>query len=230
MLDGKFKNGSDIIASLKQLANPQTLKGFERFAIVSKTALGISMPQLRAFAKKIGTSHELAQELWRSGIREAQMVACFVADPKQVTEQEMEQWVKDFDSWDVCDTCCQGLWSFTPYAVTKITTWSSDDREFVKRAAFALMATLAIGKKNVSDETLIKLLAIIKREATDERNFVKKAVNWALRQIGKKNKTLNTHAIQVAQEIATIDAKAARWIAQDALRELTSAAIIKRLK
>lgn len=220
----------DIIASLKKFADPQTLKGFDRFAITSKTALGISMPQLRAFAKKIGKSHQLAQELWKSGIREAQMVACFIADSKQVTEQEMEQWVNDFDSWDVCDTCCQGLWSFTPYAVKKIKTWSSDDREFVKRAAFALTAALAMGKKNISDDTLKDLLPIIKREAQDERNFVKKAVNWALRQVGKKNKTLNAHAIKTAQEIAAIDSKAARWIAQDALRELTSPAIIKRLK
>ena len=153
-----------------------------------------------------------------------------IADPKQVTEDSMERWVKDIDSWDVCDHCCGNLWDKTPFAHRKARDWSRRPEEFVKRAAFSLMAVLAVHDKAASDDAFIKFLPIIKREATDERNFVKKAVNWALRQIGKRNRILNGKAIETAREIQKLSSKSARWIAADALRELTNEKVQSRMK
>lgn len=190
--------------------------------------LGISIWEIRKIAKETGRSHRLAGELWRSGIHEARILAGFVEEPEKVTEQQLERWVKSFDSWDVVDQVSE-LFVKTPFARKKIREWSMRDEEFVKRTAFTLIAELAWHDKGMSDSEFERFFPVIKRGAVDERNFVKKAVNWALRNIGKRNRTLNARAIQVAKEIQRMDSRAARWIAADALRELTGPAVQKRL-
>jgi 3-methyladenine DNA glycosylase AlkD len=181
-------------------------------------------------AKQIGRNHLLAQRLWNSGVHEARILAGMIDLPEEVTEKQMEKWARDFDSWDVCDQVCSNLFDKTKFAHKKAIIWSKRREEFVKRAGFVLMATLAVHDKESGDKQFLKFLPIIKREARDERNFVKKAVNWALRQIGKRNLALNRMAIKTAKEIQGIDSKAAKWIASDAIRELTSEAVQKRLR
>jgi len=221
---------SEVLGSLRSLSNPEAVTSMARFGIKADKAFGVSVPALRTLAKSIGKDHHLAQELWDSGLHEARELATMVADSKQVTEENMERWVKDIDSWDVCDHCCGNLWDKTPFAYRKAREWSRRPEEFVKRASFALMASLATHDKAASDDGFIKFLPIIERESIDERNFVKKAVNWALRQIGKRNRNLNQHAIETAREIQTLDSKSAKWIAADALRELTSEKVQGRIK
>ena len=200
-----------------------------RFGITPGNTYGISIPNLRKIAEQIGKNHQLAEQLWSSGIHEARILACMIDDPKAVTEEQLERWVKDFDSWDVCDQCCNKLFDKTEFAYQKAIEWSERNEEFVKRAGFVLMTQLAVHDKEANDSQFEQFLPIIKREATDERNFVKKAVNWALRQIGKRNRSLNRITIEVGKEIRQIDSKAAVWIANDALRELTSNKVQKRL-
>ena len=220
---------SDIIKKLKSLSDPDAVKGMARFGINPKTAYGVSIPNLSKIARETGPNQYLAQQLWMSGIHEARILACLIDEPELVTETQMDRWVKDFDSWDVCDQCCSNLFDKTPFAYQKAEAWSKREEEFVKRAGFVLMAALSVHDKMATDEGFAKFLPMIKREATDERNFVKKAVNWALRQIGKRNLNLNKMAIKTAEEIKQIDSKSARWIAADAIRELTSEAIQNRL-
>jgi 3-methyladenine DNA glycosylase AlkD len=218
-----------IIASLKSMRNPRNIEGMARFGINSKNTLGIPIPVLRDIAKKEGKSHELALALWKSEIHEARMLAAFVDEPAKVSEQQMEEWVCDFDSWDVCDQVCSNLFDRTPFAHAKAAEWSGRKAEFEKRAGFAMMAALSVHDKNAGDGAFIAFLPMIMREAADERNFVRKAVNWALRQIGKRNARLNKRALASAKEIAKRDSKAARWIAADAIRELESEAVRKKL-
>lgn len=200
-----------------------------RFGINSENTLGISVAELRKIAKKIGKQHDLAEQLWASGIHEARILACLVDLPEQVTPEQMEQWVREFDSWDICDLCCIHLFRKTPYNYRKAFEWVERENVFEKRAGFALMAALAVHDKKAGNEKFEAFLPLIKEKATDERNFVKKAVSWALRQIGKRNKALNAAAIETAEEIKGLDSKAARWIANDAIRELTSEKVQRRL-
>ncbi len=220
----------DIIKKLESLSDPEAVKGMARFGINPENTYGVSIPQLRKMAKEIGVDHDLAQQLWASGIHEARILATMIDRPEMVTEAQMESWVKDFDSWDVCDQCCMNLFEKTGFAYQKAVEWSKREEEFVKRAGFTLMAALAVHDKRAGDEDFLKFLPMIKRESGDARNFVKKAVNWALRQIGKRNLSLNKLAIKTAEEIQQIDAKSARWIAADAIRELTGEAVQRRLK
>ncbi|MDO8635540.1 MAG: DNA alkylation repair protein [Dehalococcoidia bacterium] len=220
----------DILKKLKGLSDPQAVEGMARFGINPENTLGVSIPNLRKIAKETGIDHTLAQQLWASGIHEARLLAGMVADPAKTTEEQMESWVKDFDSWDVCDGSCLNLFEKTRFAYRKAVEWSANDKEFIKRAGFALMACLAVGDKKADDKQFEPFLPIIKREASDNRNFVKKAVNWALRQIGKRNLALNGKALATAKEIQEIDSKSARWVAADAIRELTSPAVIARLQ
>ncbi|MBI4548254.1 MAG: DNA alkylation repair protein [Ignavibacteriae bacterium] len=200
-----------------------------RFGITSTKAYGVSVPTLRKIAKEIGTNREIAQQLWTTGILEARILAALVDNPVKVTERQMEQWVQEFDNWAVCDTCCGNLFDRTPFTWRKAIEWSKRKEEFVKRASFALMAWLAVHDKKADDKQFVKVFPLIKREATGERNFVKKAVNWALRQIGKRNLSLNDHAIRIAREIQKLNSSSAKWIASDALRELTGKAVQRRL-
>ena len=219
-----------ILSELKSLSNEENVKGMARFGINSKNTLGISIPNLRRIAKTIGKDHTLAQKLWKSGIHEARILAAFIDVPEMVTENQMEKWVTEFDSWDICDQVCGNLFDKTSFVFDKITEWTRHDEEFVKRAGFVLMASLAVHDKKADNKKFIPFLKIIKREAADNRNFVRKAVNWALRQIGKRNAALNKSAISAALEIQKIDEKAAKWIAADALKELKSHGVKKRLK
>jgi 3-methyladenine DNA glycosylase AlkD len=219
----------EVIERLESLSDPEAVKGMARFGINPENTYGVSIPNLRSIAKKAGKDHTLAQQLWASGIHEARILASMVDDPKLVTEEQMEAWVKDFDSWDVCDQVCMNLFDKVPLAWQKVSDWSQREEEFVKRAAFALIACLAWHDKQAEDGQFIELLPIIVNGATDDRNFVKKAVNWALRHIGKRNLSLNRAALETARKIQQLDSKAARWIAADAIRELGSEAVQKRL-
>lgn len=220
----------EILSKLKSLGDPKAVEGMAKFGINTKQAYGVSIPNIRALAKKIGRDHNLAQKLWSSGIHEARILAGIVDEPKLVTEEQMDTWVKSFDSWDVCDQCCSNLFDKTKFAHQKAAQWSKRREEFVRRAGFTLMATLAVHDKNARDEDFIAFLPLIKNASADERNFVKKAVNWALRQIGKRNARLSKRAVELAEEIQEIDARSAKWIASDAIRELTGKAVQKRLK
>ncbi len=224
------QSASQVIAKLKSHSNPTNVAGMARFGINPKNTLGIPIPFLRAYAKKIGKDHALAQKLWESEIHEARLLAGFIDDPKQVTEKQMEHWAKDFDSWDICDQACSNLFDRTPYAHAKAIEWSKRNEEFVKRAGFALMAALAVHDKKANNEAFLRFLPIIKRESADERNFVRKAVNWALRQIGKRSLLLNAQALKTAREIQKLNSKSAKWIAADAIRELESPAVKGRLR
>ncbi|MFZ5845521.1 MAG: DNA alkylation repair protein [Patescibacteria group bacterium] len=192
-----------------------------RFGINPKNTLGIPIPVLRKLAKEIGKNHKLAQELWQSGLHEARILAGMIDDPSLVTRGQMDNWVKDFDSWDVCDQVCSNLFDKTSFAWQVVEKWPRDNREFVRRAGFTMMAVLAVHDKEASDKQFIAFFPLIKKYASDERNFVKKAVNWALRQIGKRNTHLRKEAVKVARELQTFDSKSSRWVANDALRELS---------
>jgi 3-methyladenine DNA glycosylase AlkD len=211
---------AEILAALRAQANPKNVAGMARYGISAKGTLGVPLAEIRRLAKQAGRSHELAAELWASGIHEARVLATIVEDPARVTRRQMNQWARDFDSWDVCDQACQNLFRYTPLAWTMAVEWAGDREEFVRRAAFALMAGLAVKAKHVPDEDFETLLPLIAGAAKDERNLVKKAVNWALRAIGKRNRQLRSAAIAAAESIRAIDSPAARWIASDALREL----------
>ncbi|OGO64301.1 MAG: DNA alkylation repair protein [Chloroflexi bacterium RBG_19FT_COMBO_55_16] len=221
-------NADQIIVQLKSQADPAAVEGMVRYGINPENTLGISIPTLRAMAREIGKDHQLAEELWASGIHEARILASIIDDPHQVTEEQMERWVADFDSWDVCDQVCSNLFDRTTFAYQKAIEWSSGEAEFIKRAGFAMMAALAVHDKRAGDERFEPFFPIIVRQATDERNYVKKAVNWALRNIGKRNRHLNTRTIEIARKIEQIDSKVARWIANDALKELTDDRIQSR--
>jgi 3-methyladenine DNA glycosylase AlkD len=220
---------SSILRRLQSLGDPKAVEGMARFGIKTRKVFGVSAPDLRKMAKEIGKNHDLAQELWSVDVLETRGLAFLIDDPSEVTEKQMEQWVREFDNWAVCDGCCANLFDKTVFAWKKAVEWSQRKREFEKRAAFTLMAALAVHDKKAADKQFVSFLPIIKREAEDERNFVKKAVSWALRQIGKRNLALNKKAIQTAKEIQRLNSKSARWIAADALRELTSAGVQRRL-
>ncbi len=219
----------DIVKKLESMSVPSNKAGMARFGINVSNALGISMPEMRKMGKDIGKDHMLALALWDVNIHECRILASLIDDPKQVTESQMDSWVADFDSWDVCDQCCSNLFDKTKFAHAKCFEWSKDEREFVKRAGFAMIATLSVHDKKADDAAFKSFFPAILKGSTDERNFVRKAVNWALRQIGKRNLSLNKEAIAVGNEMKAIDSKSARWIASDALRELQSEAVQQKL-
>ena len=201
-----------------------------RFGIDTTRAVGVTVTQLRRLARDLGHDHELAAALWASGVHEARLLASLVDEPAMVSEAQMEAWVADLDSWDVCDGVCGNLFDRTPFALDKAVEWSSREPEFQKRAAFALMASAAVHRKDLPDAAFASLLPVIRAQAIDERNYVKKAVSWALRQIGKRSSGLNSQAVRTAEQIERIDSRAARWVARDALRELRSDAVQARLR
>lgn len=229
----------EIVKKLKMRSDAKNVEGMERFGIHPRDEkLGVSMPDIRKIAteclagiKKDNVKrHKLGGELWQTKIHEARILASIVDLPEMVDEQQMERWVRGFDSWDLCDQVCMNLFDKTPFAFEKAKEYAQKGKEFVKRAGFALMAALAVHDKGAKDSEFIKFFPLIKKSADDERNFVRKAVNWSLRQIGKRNMVLNKRAIKVAKEIQKLNNKTAKWIANDALRELTSSAVRARLK
>jgi len=209
-----------ILRELKSLSNPNAMISMTKSGINPENTFGVSIPNLRKIARKTGQNHELAQQLWKSEIHEARILAGMIDEPDLVTEEQMNNWVEEFDSWDVCDQVCINLFDKTKFAYQKAIEWSKNEGEFIKRAGFVLMAVLAVHDQKTNDSEFVKFFSIIKREAIDDRNFVKKAVNWALRQIGKRNENLRVAAMRLAREIKTVDSRTARWIATDALREL----------
>jgi 3-methyladenine DNA glycosylase AlkD len=215
---------------LHENARPAELGGMARFGIVGEKRLGLSMPVMRSIAKTLGHEHALALALWETGIPDARIVAGMVAEPAQLTSRQMDAWTKDLASWDVCDQVCGSAFLASPLAWRKVSVWAKRQDEFVRRAAFALLATLAVHDKAADDFQFIDALPLIEAAACDERNFVKKAVNWALRNIGKRNQALNAAAMDCARRIQLQNTKSARWIAADALRELGSDAVQVRLQ
>ncbi len=218
-----------VVEELRSMADPSNLEGQDRFGIDISTSLGISMTHLRSLARRIGKHHELALRLWDSGIREAQILATLVDDPRHVTPEQMEEWAQQFHSWDVVDAACCNLFDRTQYRYTKAVEWAGREEEFVKRAGFSLMAGIAVHDRKAANQELIDLLPIIQRESCDRRNFVRKAVNWALRQIGKRNIELNRAAIETGERIADMECRGAHWVASDALKELQSPQVQRRL-
>ncbi|HUX86554.1 MAG TPA: DNA alkylation repair protein [Chloroflexota bacterium] len=210
-----------VLDVLHALADPSVVASMEHFAIRPTTIrLGVSIPKLRGLARQLGHDHALAEALWQSGMHEAQILAALVDEPTLVTEEQMERWAVGFDSWNICDACCQDLFRKTPYAGQKVREWSARPEQFVKRAAFALIAEIARHDKTSDDAVYLAYLPIIEREADDDRNFVKKAVNWALREIGKRNPNLRDAAISTGLRLREHQSASARWTANNALREL----------
>lgn len=217
-----------IMQELESLSNPDDVQGMAQYGIVTQKTFAVRIPELRRIAKEAGKDHELALKLWESGYRETRILACMIENPEHITSKQMDSWAMEFDCWEVCDQCCMKLFHLTPFAYEKIYQWSSREEEFVKRAAFTLIAVLAVHDKEAADEKFTRFFPLIIRESTDNRKYVKKAVNWALRQIGKRNITLNNESIKVAEKIHQIDSKSAKWIAADALKELKSEKIQRR--
>ena len=223
-------SANEVLKKLKERAKPENLEGMAKYGMTRDRRLGVAVPEMRKIAKQGGKDHQLALDLWRIGIPEAMMVASMVDLAEAVTEEQMEDWVKDFNSWDLCDQVCMNLFQKTLLAWKKIWDWANRDEEFVKRAAFALIAYLAWHDKEASDKEFIDTIPLIVEGATDERNLVKKGVSWALRNIGKRNPNLNEVAMKAAKEMQQMDSKSARWIASDARRDLTSEATKRRLE
>jgi 3-methyladenine DNA glycosylase AlkD len=221
---------SRVIERLKSLGDPKAVEGMARFGIQSSNSFGVSVPKLRSLAREIGRDHVLALQLWKTGLHDARLLATMVDIPGEVTIDQMDRWVRDFDSWDVVDGCCGNLFDKTPFGPAKAREWCKREEEFVKRAGYVLMAELAVHDKKAKDKLFLDFLPLIIEGASDKRNFVKKAVNWSLRQIGKRNLTLNKAAVSTALKIQKIESGAAKWVASDALRELKSPEVLKRLR
>jgi len=218
-----------VLAKLHKLENKDRLKGKAHYGINVDNALGLTMPEIRGIAKIVTKNHELAEALWQAGLHETRLIASMIDHPKWVTEDQMERWVVDFDSWDMCDQTCGELFDKTSFVTKKIHEWSARDEEYVKRAGFVLIAWHAVHDKKRDDKDFLQFLPLIERESTDSRNFVKKAVNWALRQIGKRSAALHPHGLALSEKLAASDNKTARWIGNDAARELKSEKVLKRL-
>lgn len=215
---------------LRGLGSRRNIEGMARYGITTKKVFGVGVVPLRKLAKQIGRNQELSLRLWKTGYLEARILAALIGDPGQATVAQMNRWVRDFDNWAVCDSCCSVLFDKTPFAQRQAVFWSRRREEFVRRAGFVLMATLAVHDKSLPDTAFVKFFPLIKKGSDDERNFVMKAVNWALRQIGKRNVSLNRKATILARGIARRNSRPARWIAFDALRELTDPRVLARIR
>jgi 3-methyladenine DNA glycosylase AlkD len=207
------------LAELEQMSTERDRENLARFGITAGKAFGVSMANIQALAKRLGRSHELAAALWETGWYEARLLTSFVDEPARVTPEQMDRWCRDFDNWGLCDTLCFHLFDRTPHAWHKVAEWSDERDEFVKRAAFALLASLAGHDKKAGDGPFLDSLPLIERAATDERNFVKKGVSWALRMTGRRNAALNAAAVAVARRLAASPDAAARWVGKDALKD-----------
>ena len=217
------------LASLEKMSTRHDRDNLARFGITASKAFGVSVSNIQVLARRLGRNHELADALWKTGWYEARMLTSFVDDPARVTSAQMDRWCRDFDNWGICDTVCFHLFDKTPHAWGKVEKWGDSGHEFVKRAAFALLASLALHDKRAGDELFVGCLPLIERAATDERNFVKKGVSWALRLIGRRNPALNAAAVTVARRLSTSPEAAARWVGKGALKELTSPLVTRQL-
>ena len=219
----------EILAALQREAHPEELEGMARYGMSLEKRLGVKIPQLRKLAKQIGKDHDLALALWQTGIAEAKILAAMIDRPGDVTSDQMEKWVLGFDSWDVCDQVCMNLFDRTPHALEKIRAWAVREEEYVKRAAFALIAVLAWHDKVMENRAFLDLIPVIMTGASDERNYVKKGVSWALRHIGKRNSALHVAAIQAATELSNSENRSQRWVGKDVLKDITRASVVERL-
>jgi 3-methyladenine DNA glycosylase AlkD len=220
----------EIVASLKRLGSKRNREGMARYAIPSDKAFGVSVGTIQQLAKRQGRNHELALALWETGWYEARMMCAFLDEPERVTPAQMERWCRDFDNWAICDTLCFQLFDRTPHAFAKVKEWSGRSNEFEKRSAFALLASLAGHDKIAGDEAFLRCLPLIEEAATDERNFVKKGVSWALRGTGRRSPKLHAAAVKLAQQLAASSNASARWVGKDALRDLTRPLVVKQLQ
>jgi 3-methyladenine DNA glycosylase AlkD len=223
------KTTDNVLTELRKVARPDQLPGMAKFGMTTENRLGVSVPDMRRIAKSIGRNHELALELWKTGIAEARMVASMIADPNRLTSDEMDSWVRDFNSWDVCDQVCMNLFDKSPLAWEKIREWSNRQEEYVKRAAYALIACLAWHDKSAGDQKFVGLLPVIYQAVGDDRNYVKKAVSWALRHIGKRNENLHPLILKEAEKLKKYENKTARWIGSDTIRDLNSDSTLRRM-
>jgi len=219
----------EVLGWLERRGSRRNRDGMARYAIRAPKVFGVSMATMHGLAKRLGRDHDLALALWKTGWYEARILTAFVDDPARVSPAQMDRWVRDFDNWAICDTICFHLFDKTPHAWGKVSQWSRRREEFVKRAAFALIASLAVHDKKCPDAPFAKSLGVITRAAADDRNFVKKAVSWALRTTGRRNRRLHAKAVTVARRLAASPVASSRWIGKDAYRELTSAAVVRRL-
>src|SRR5262245_40599519 len=213
----------EVLSRLRQMQNPAAVQALQKQGVTPRAALGVSDQDLRKLAADIGVDRLIAQQLWASGIHDARVLASMVDDPARVTPKQMERWVRDFDSWALCDACCVNLFDKTPFAYAKAVAWSARKEEYVKRAAFSLVAALAQTDQKAADSEFLRFIPIIKREAADERPFVRKSIAWALKEVGKRNKSLKKLALETAKELDKLEAKSAHWIATDAIKELSAA-------
>jgi 3-methyladenine DNA glycosylase AlkD len=223
-------NAKDALAELQRLSSTKVRDGMARFGIPSANAIGVPVGVIRKLAKKLGTNHALAEALWQTGCYEARLLACFVDDPDEVTPAQMDRWCRDFDNWAVCDTACFALFDRTRHTFRKVEAWAKRTGEFQKRAAFALLASAGVHDKEATDAEFLKCLPLIEKAADDERNFVKKGVSWALRVIGRRSLKLHAASIALAQRLKMRPEAASRWIGNDAYRELSNPAIVRRLQ
>lgn len=219
----------EVLRWLERRGTRRNREGMARYGIVADKVFGVSVSSLRQLGTRLGRNHELAAALWETGWYEARLLTSFVDEPARVTAAQMDRWARDFENWAICDTVCFHLFDRTPHAWRKVEQWSRRRDEFVKRAAFALLASLALHDKQAADQPFVRSLRLVERAATDERNFVKKGVSWALRSIGRRNRRLNTAAIAAAHRLVDSASAAARWVGRDALRELTSPAVTRQL-
>lgn len=218
---------AEVVNSLKRLGSPEAKEQMKRYGTYTEKAFGVPVSQMQAIAKKLGRDHQLALDLWETGWYEARMVAAFVDEPERVTAAQMDRWCRDFDNWGICDTVCFHLFDRTPHAFGKVDQWAGRKEEFVKRGAFALLACLALHDKQAADKQFMDRLPLIEQAATDERNFVKKGVSWALRLIGRRNPELHGAALALSERLAASANPAAKWIGKDAVKDLSSAAAKK---
>jgi len=223
-------DANEVLRWLERRGSRRNILGMARYGIRSEKAFGVSMATMNPLASRLGKDHALALSLWETGWHEARILAALIDEPSQVTKRQMNEWVRDFDNWAVCDGVCFHLFDRTPFAWDKASLWAVSPREFVKRAGFALMASLSAHDRFAPNERFLSLLPLIEEGASDERNFVKKAVNWALRQIGKRNLALHPAAVSAAKRLASSKDASRRWVGKDALRELTSPAVRRRLE
>jgi len=224
------ENIQSVLGELKELGSSERREHMAKYGINVENAYGVSIPDLRKLAKTIGRDHKTALKLWETGVHDARLLASMIEEVDKVTRSQMDAWAKDFNSWDICDQCCNNLFVFTVYSDIKANFWSKSNVEFVKRAGFVLMAVQAVHHRTENNDKFIAYFDIIKRNAEDDRNFVKKAVNWALRQIGKRNWELNELALEVCEELKKRDSNTAKWIAADAIRDLTSNTAERRIR
>jgi 3-methyladenine DNA glycosylase AlkD len=220
---------TQVLKELNSRKNEKNVAGMAHFGIKGGKMLGISVTELRKLARRIKTDQKLAVELWKTGIHDGRILASIIADHKQFSEELMDDWVSDFDSWDICDQVCGNIFCYLPITYRKTGEWVKSDKEFVRRTAFSSIAYLAVHDKKASDADLLKFFPLIEKYSGDERNFMRKSVNWALRQIGKRNLNLNKQALVLAHKLSNSKDKTERWIGKDAVKELESAAVKAKL-